>query len=89
MTILDSLTFVFTNMYFILIMNSMFSFQKQFSTKCSSDAGNVEFDSNLKKMIIDLHNKMRNNVAMGKINGLLPAQQMASVVSNKITILEF
>lgn len=51
---------------------------------CSKDAANVKMTQSLQKLILDLHNNMRNKVAKGELSGYEPATRMGYLVSTLI-----
>lgn len=51
--------------------------------RCSDDAEYVEFTPHLKRVLLNAHNKLRNQQAMGETPGFEPAKRMATMVTWK------
>lgn len=57
---------------------------QEFDSRCSDDAEFVEMTPALQKLIVDAHNRLRNQQAMGETPGFEPAKKMATMVSETI-----
>lgn len=52
------------------------------TTSCSKDAALLTITPELQTLILDLHNKLRNDTALGTVDGLPSAKRMAYMVYN-------
>jgi hypothetical protein len=56
---------------------------KKFSENCSADATLVLMTYDLRKFLLDAHNKYRNRVAGGRVPGYTAARRMPALVTEK------
>jgi hypothetical protein len=50
--------------------------------KCEKGAYNPDLSGKYQQQILDLHNKLRNDLAGGNVSGYNPASKMATMVSS-------